>query len=299
MVLRFKLLLVTIILLLVVSILLWRLSDRFPIPEQPTLSVSGSLYPSDTIIRKGNMNGVPIAIPSNYLFFPIEYLDNSIWDPNKGKGYYNEKTYNDGIQNFSVYLQWPSFSPRSRDNEASYLASRNEYGPHNWLILSVRDDYIRSPRPPETQDNGRARILRGIIERLSTDKMRVGNEQEFRYHPEIYYELRGKDAETELQWAVPVGPGTEISRIWNRALYWEGDLKGVVSTMIICGNGALPNPMQIQSCNQEYDLPELQAHVKVRYTRNWLPQWREIQTRTKEFVLSLRADSKTLSATTE
>lgn len=279
------------------TVTIWRIAAEHFAPDQSDFRVPVSPYPGSTKIRKGNLNGIPFAIPSNYLHFPIGYHDKSIWDPDKPPNYYDDKTYEDSIQNFSLYVRWPDLEPRGLETEESFSDSIREPGEHAWFAVSVNDDYVHSPRPPETPENGLARILTSKVERLPGNNRSNWRPSIYdpetdggRHLPDVYYELRGEDSETGLQWAVPVGPHTGEAHIWNKAIYWRGDHRNIVNPLIMCSHGAYPNPQTAHRCRHEFEFPDLEANVSVYYTSNWLPKWREIQEKVKEFVMSFRVD---------
>jgi hypothetical protein len=132
-----------------------------PVPQ-------ASPYAHNTQLRVGSMEGVPLAIPSNLLEFAVEYMDKSAWEA-KGKGYYESKTSADPIRNFALYVRWPDLAGRTAETEQSYMESRKANGPTDWIGISVNNDYARNPRPPQTPENGPARVLKGMIANLSEE----------------------------------------------------------------------------------------------------------------------------------
>ena len=97
----------------------------------------------------------------------------------------------------------------------------------------------------------------------------------------VHYELQGEDTATGLQWAVPVGPYTELFHSWNEALYWQGDKETVVTDLIICYNGKMPSPKSYHKCHHDFEYPEMKTSVNLTYPRTWLPQWRELKAKSK------------------
>jgi hypothetical protein len=261
-----------------------------PWPRDPNQPKAASWHPVFTI--KGNMNGVPLDIPSNWLFtYPMEYADKSAWEgPKPTDKRLSQRTHADALNTFTLYLRWPDFASSSPALEKTPYAGYGKGGDSEWMLITLSRYYKDTPQPPKTPDNGLARVLRGRIEGLSKNSLRLGNEESPRLHPEIAYALKGVDPATSLNWAVPEGPGTEQFEIWNKALFWGGDLNKNVSPLIVCYHGTIqPGPGQKRICRHEYELPELGAYVTVAYTSNWLPLWRDIQARSREQVLSLRA----------
>jgi len=255
---------------------------------------SGSFPPKKPgVPRRGQINGVPIAVPLGYMYFPVGYKGKSIWEGRKpGDKKPEDRTFEDAIGSFSIYAHWPDMLPRNPENWLSFI-KRDDGGEHSWLLIGVVDDYARNPRPPKSPDNGLARVLRGIIQRLAEHPHQIIDptdpEQKRRIESrELRYEIRGVDAVTGLLWAEPVGLGTGRFHAWNLVLYWQGDMNGSVTDLIECYNGKLPNPKSFQKCEHQYLLPEWGAYVSFDYPRSWLPQWRELKARSRQLVLSFQ-----------
>jgi len=249
--------------------------------------------PASEIIRKGNLNGIPISVPSNYLYyFPFEYLDKSIWEPPKpGDIPYSERTHDDGVAAFSLYVHWPDMQPLNGDNFISYL-NNDHSAEAGWLMISIKaHGFTRRPRPPKAKDNGNARVLKGIIKRLAESPVDGGPWGQ-REKVRVHYELQGEDTATGLQWAVPVGPYTDLFHTWNDALYWQGDKETVVTDLINCYNGKMSNPKSYHQCEHYFEYPEMKTSVNLSYPRTWLPQWRELKAKSKtllqDFIVDLQ-----------
>lgn len=258
-----------------------------PVPQ-------ASPYAHDTRLRVGSMEGVPLAIPSNLLEFAVEYMDKSAWEP-KGKGYYENKTSADPIGAFALYLRWPDLAGRTAETEQSFMASRNANGNSDWIAVSVYNDYARAAKLPPDQRTGVEWLVKSYMERLSeqianhsiTDT-RLGSGEKLTIR-DVHYELRERDPVTGLQAAIPVGADAHWYFLENRALYWQGDINKKIDFVIACPQGtSLNNPSAVFKCEHRYILPELGAYVTLYYTPNWLPHWQELQSKTREFVLSLR-----------
>ena len=259
--------------------------------------VSPDLYSPK--LHVGNMEGVPLAIPSNLLEFAVEYMDKSAWEP-KGKGYYESKTFADPIRNFALYLRWPDLAGRTPETEQSFMQSHTGFGPKDWIGVAVINDYAHNPRPPQTPQNGPARELEGSLSKLSEEwrtqhpiKIWQRSSGEDILVKDARYELIEHESVTGLHAAIPAGADTKWWFIENDALYWEGDRTKEVSVLIRCPHGvAINNPPAVFKCSHKYILPELGAYVTLRYTRNLLPQWRAMQEKTRHFVLSLRTQPR-------
>lgn len=232
--------------------------------------------------RFGNINGTPFSIPSNYLFFPVEYLDKSIWEPSKDKNYYKNKTTKDAISNFSIHVHWPSLKPRSRENEKSYLESRRNKVEHQWLVVNVQAINLNAPYyTTQRKDNSLSRVLRSHIEEKGTRTLPDG----------VKYVFKGKPAIDGLSYAVPEGTAAEVAELWNKKLYWIGDIKSIVTTSIHCPNGKFPNPKLVGKCIQYFEMPEIKAIISVRYRPNMRPNFEDIQLKVTNLILSFKSNS--------
>ncbi|AKJ96237.1 hypothetical protein TVD_13095 [Thioalkalivibrio versutus] len=254
--------------------------------EPPRLEIQEFSPP----IRKANINGVPIAIPSNYLaLVGIEYKDQSTWaprDPDTPKP--DERTFEDEAHAFTLAVRWPDLKPRSPETRTSYWTKGDPDG-DPWLQIGLG---AYSNPDAIGRDLGWAPLVRGRIERIEerthTRRLpprnpteRWGGTEEVRIH----YEMRGTDPETGLEWAEPMGPGTERFHAWNLTLHWKGDLDGYVSDMIECYNGQMPRPESRPFCRHRFTLPEWGAWVDFGYPRALLPQWREIRSDVRDLIL--------------
>lgn len=257
--------------------------------ETPFTIVSSTQDENERFYR-GSLNGVPIAIPSSQAYFAVEYKDASIW-VSSPKERDRVRTFEDEIDAFS--LQWPKKVPSVIDVQETPVSDASASQIYSWMRVAVGDN-SKAPRPPETPDNGLARVLRGKVERLGNGSHTIIDPQD----PEedkrikvtnIRYAFRGVDHATGLHWAEPVGPGTERFYMWNMTLYWLGDKDSIITNLISCYNGELLNPDSIQRCHHRFDLPELNATVSLTYPRIWLPYWQQIRSSTEEYVLGFRA----------
>jgi hypothetical protein len=272
-------------------------SYRLLIGEMPTAPQKPK------VMLKGNMNGIPLAIPRQYIEFPVEYNDKSIWEARKpGDKKPEQRTFEDAIGAFSLLVRWPEMKPRweSFELKRKFLEETSDGSEHPWLSIGVT---ARQMIHSKGKEYGYALPLQAHLRRLSE------RPQESRHRPtsgkggalcstsanteliSVHYQLRGLDPASGLQWAEPVGPRTECFHTWNMAWYWAGDMNGLVTDMIKCDNGKLPNPKAYQECTHYYAIPEWGAGVTVTYPRRWLPQWREIRARTLSLVLGMRPPS--------
>lgn len=230
--------------------------------------------PSPTI---GNMNGVKLSIPYGYRQFPMEYEDESVWEPKKEHPF---RTFDSRINNFSIHVQWPTLEPRSPKNEASFLHSSNILGAHGWLVVGINAKDLRNPSS-SLPDLGLSGRLRNRLTHPERSRTPAG----------VRHELKGLDPITGLQIAVPVGAGSEKRQMWNDALYWNGDRDQTISTYIECPHGAFSSPDVVGSCHHSFVIQELKSEVAITYKANLLPQWREIQAKTQQLIMSFKVSN--------
>ncbi len=127
--------------------------------EPPRLEIQEFSPP----IRKANINGVPIAIPSNYLaLVGIEYKDQSTWaprDPDTPKP--DERAFEDEAHAFTLAVRWPDLKPRSPETQKSYWSKDDPDG-DVWLRIALGTFRV----PETTIERGWAPVVRGRIERI-------------------------------------------------------------------------------------------------------------------------------------
>lgn len=271
---RIGLLLIAVLIAWIAFSVGWRyLRAQFPSPNK----VSVSPYSENVPPRIGNINGTPISVPAHYLFFPMEYMGESVWEPRKDKPV---RTFDNGIGNFAIYVQWPALNPRSPKNEPSYQESIHNWKAHDWIMVGVQAN------PPTRVANGYANSLRYDIENKIDNYRPLGNPR---------YEMRGLDPKLGLNSAVPVGPGTERRSGWNLTLYWAGNAQQSVPTYIQCSNGSFTTTGLVTEagpaarCTHEFQLPELKADIRATYTINLLPHWRAIESEVRKLILSFQS----------
>ncbi len=261
---------------------------RETIPR-PQVAGAADLYQSAKVYRKGSFNGTPIAVRGDYLGHPITYTDKSDWEPASTPDYYDKKTYADAIVGFDVVVHWPSLEPHKPSNHMSWLTYRS-FKPTEWIGIAAVATLKPELRPPYMADNGLARVIKGQMDRVVRWPFRRIESDGREVLTDLRYELQGLDSTLGLQVAKTVGRDANRPGGGNATHYWTGDLNHIVETAIQCPAGTLPGPASVHTCIHRFEILELGAYVSVEYTENLLPQWRQIETRARDLILSLRVD---------
>lgn len=227
----------------------------------------------------GSMNGVELSIPVQYVAFPVEYADKSIWEPNKGKDYYKSKTSKSALSNFAIYVQWPGLKPHSRENDASYFASQSTAGDHKWFMIGVASWPMNLIS--KSKEN------RWDPSQWAIDFVRKHMEYTKKQFPAgVSYKDHGYDESTGLYLVKPTGPEAVEWAVWNKSSYWSSS--GEI--YIECDSGRYKSPKPVGLCTQRWHLPELQASVSVTYKHPMIYRWKEIQEKTNKLINNFRVN---------
>lgn len=243
--------------------------------------------PTPTSPMVGNMNGVELSIPDNYLEPFAEYAGESVWSPVKNPP---ERTYKSGIDSFNLAVKWPSMQHKFENNNwDSYLTKRDwSNGPTDWLTIQVQNMFESAPLPEDKQRvlairaKGYAGLLRGYIDSEYSGYIDID------LPPNNHIKQQGLDAKTGLKFAKVEGPDADKPALGNRIVYWEGDVDGIVNTVITCPGASVPQFATHKLCTQTYYLPELHADITVDFYMQLLPDWKAIQQQTRLLILSFQ-----------
>lgn len=266
-----------ILLILFVLLMVWmsKLISSPPTPTSPMI---------------GNMNGVELSIPDNYLEPFAEYAGESVWSPVKNPP---ERTYKSGIDSFGIAVKWPSMQHKFENNNwDSYLNKRDwSDGPTDWLTLEVQNMFESAPLPEDKQHvlAIRAKGYAGLLRAYLDGKFLGGEFINGGFSPsKNHMKQQGIDAITGLQFAKAEGPDADKPSLGNLIVYWEGDVDGVVSTFIKCPGASVPQFATHKLCTQTYYLSELHADITVNFYMQLLPDWKAIQQQTRTLILSFQ-----------
>jgi len=221
----------------------------------------------------GSLNKIPMSIPYNYLRFPIEYVGETVWDPGTKKGGY---TYKTPISNFSVLVKWPSMMPRNMLNTKNGKPVVNSVERDGWISISVM--YEPEKHDINYVEYGLSRVLKGYLDHHNLNiKTSIPGD--------VRYQAKGEDPGLGLEYAVPVGPDVEKYHLWNKKLYWvkKGEK---VNTLISCQNGEFGSDKIIRKCRHDFFWKEMRTFVNVEYAATLLPQWKSIETKSRNLIIS-------------
>ena len=96
-----------------------------------------------TLVRR-KVNGIPIAIPSNYLFLPIEHVGQNIWaPPPEPKPQYDE---NSEVTSFSIRVRLPDLVPKNPQTITDYMESFHRLD-DKWIVVGVEPFNLSKANP--------------------------------------------------------------------------------------------------------------------------------------------------------
>lgn len=225
--------------------------------------------PSPSVRAIGNVGGVSVAIPREYIFFPIVYEGEDIWS---GKRLWGNPTPETPIGQISLLVKLPDMQPDSSiDGKEKAAVFRWEDKPE-WLDVRIETHY------GDENPWAKAVAIR-IKDHVSSDRY-VGWK----------YEVSGK--RYGLTEELLVG-GIESRRkdrwLQDENLMYDED---VWSTYIQCNTNELKFKMK-RRCTQSFSLkPKVNAFVKVEYDASHLKDWKLIQERVSALVYSFTISEK-------
>lgn len=231
----------------------------------------------------GNMNGVELSIPKAYQEWPVSYSGEDDWKPTKNPP---ERTYRSGINHLSLIAKWPDMEHRYQGNNyESYRTRREINGSKDWISISVVSRFVNWPTAKIEQRSREEKDHHGLDYAYFLSKKLDG---EWLHLPrENRYINQGIDAETGLIHASVVGPDADKPGASNKVVYWHVNEQKIVATYIECSGPLIQRLEPLKQCEHRYDLPNLHAEVVVYYYLPHLHEWREIQDKTRTFILSL------------
>lgn len=246
------------LLIVIVFIFVWLLSIfNKPFTVNRVLDIDEKVK-----VYKGVLGDVTLSIPSVLIKHPVVYVDESIWSKTYDPNSINE---NSQIQSFSLNVTWPLFEPvekKANDNEMEIMIT-----PVSWpvkIALSPLD--------------GLSRYLQRLLDHPDIEGVSL-------LPKEAHYEVKQFNKELQLMNAIPVGPGTEDFFLQNKEIFWNKN--GRVNTLIRCMNGKFKSNKSIRMCEHFFIWSEMRAKVTLYYEKKILVNWKEIENKSRQLILSL------------
>jgi hypothetical protein len=221
--------------------------------------------------RVGNLGGMPVNIKANLIQPIVEYDgDPSVWtgEPRNRVA----RTYESKINSFGFEMRYTDGAMMTwREREADIKNNYPLYN-HPWVdvVISSGESYPRSGD--------------GFLDRVTKRMTGENNYQGYEKLPQKEYGLE------VYAWS-GIDPKTKLPRRQNRDakdLFIYRNVQGKVLAYITCSNVVLASV----SCIHTFSMEE--AHLKIKvsvlYNRRFLlPEWRKIQEKVSEVILSFRA----------
>ncbi|CAB3799661.1 hypothetical protein [Paraburkholderia fynbosensis] len=211
----------------------------------------------------GKLNGMPMAVPVKYQFFPIEYEGDDIWNAEWLRKNRNRVPTPDmKIRTFSLLLHLPDYAPFNSENGDSWHHQKNRYGfNQDWITVGIM------------WNNNRGKIHEKGWFKHYIDDVRESNVKfsSAASHYEIAQNIYG------LHHEVMVGASSN-----DRQFSWQSMHKDFYadiqdqSAKIECEQMVVP-PYVPTTCEQTFIIPELDSFVDIKYNPQHLKDWRQIQ----------------------
>jgi len=219
----------------------------------------------------GDLGGVPVSIPRPYARF-VEYDD----DPHfleKRKGPPPQRTHTSKLRAFGFEVRFPDMAA----DTGVAAEEKRKATIQNTMWLTV---VIASHSTYGTDDEALERMVAAINDPSA-------HSYRYRPLPEKTYGLAGFTPigadESRRGWGILVDGKAADMNDYN--IYYHRDQSGRVDSYIECGN----MKHAADTCAQEFHvLPAMRVRAKVRYRKELLPHWREIQSSVAKVVLGFR-----------
>jgi hypothetical protein len=212
----------------------------------------------------GNLNGITMAIPAKYQFFPVVYEGDDIWNAEWLEKNRNRVPTTDmKISSFGVLLHMPDYAPRSGENLDSWFHQKNRYGfNQDWILIDIRSN------------NHEAKIgekdwFRHYIDRTREYHLRTSpGAWHYEIADENIYGLRHevlRGATSNVYLSVAQSSDKDFytdTRDWT--------------TKIECSRMYV-SPYVPTECTQTFVMPALDSFIDIKYNPQHLKDWREMQ----------------------
>ena len=237
-------------------------------PFEPS-EMAAAKYASRDVV--GDLGGAPVNIPRHFANY-VEYEGDPGWGE-KRKGPKPKRTHQSKLTSFGYDTRFPDMagesSPELIKDKRSYLGSKTP-----WISVGIN-----------TGKNypGDGFLERWIHARLETPNtiLKYMNYEQLpaKEHGLMVYAAAGIDPKTNR----PYRQDDDAEDV-----FIARDKSGRVDTTIQCSNRNVPAP----PCTHNFSLaPDMRAQVYLSYSRNQLPQWREMQEAVRQQILGFKAVS--------
>lgn len=219
----------------------------------------------------GHLTGFQVSVPNNYVQykmpFMVEYQDDTPWKARKTP--IPERTLNSPIRSLTFYVQLPDFKPLTPEKYASWRASLEELISQEWIRASFTAGEKYADGTFDHFATRLNRILKGYQE---GGFMYPHGRLKYKAEPDYVFGLT-------VEKPYPVDDTKEDRD--NNHLYYRME-GGSVTTLIICGAGALSAPGGRHTCMHYYSLwPEAAIEGSFLYEPSMLPRWQELEDKAK------------------
>lgn len=246
------------------------LAQVIPTPPFDPIKTYAHLFKEEPRVL-GHLTGFQVSVPNNYVQykmpFMVEYQDDTPWKARKTPA--PVRTVNSPIRSLTFYAQLPDFKPLTPEKYASWKASLEELISQEWIRASFTAGEKYVDGTFDHFDTGLNRVLDG---RREGGYMYPKGRLKYKIEPAPVFGLT-------LEKPYPVDDTKEDRD--NNHLYYRME-GGLVTTLIICGAGALSAPGGRHTCMHTYSLwPEMAVRGSFLYEPSMLPRWQELEDKAK------------------
>lgn len=227
-----------------------------------------------TLVRR-KLNGIPIAIPSNYLFLPMEHVGQNIWaPPPEPKPQYDE---NSELKAFSIRVRLPDLEPRTPQNYQDYLEAFHQMD-DKWIVVGIVPFDLSTVTPKVTPEN----YLTINLERTLKMSQHYGKGQYLSW-------VHSTDKRFGL--SVEVLDGADYTKFdYENKQILHAEKDGRTYTFITCGVGPTAKPGGQHTCHQKFVLEDISATVEFSYPPKHLENWVIMQDKVAQLFRSFLTD---------
>ena len=219
----------------------------------------------------GNLNGVKMAIPLKYQFFPIEYEGDEIWNSEwQKKNRDRTPTPDMKIRVFSLLLHLPDYSIFNKENAKNWHHQSSQIGLNqDWITVNVawQENIINL---------GHKDWLKGFIVRgKHIYSTRPSTDWHYEVAEENVYGLRHETLVGSTPTFFDFDMQSSHKELYYDEQGWSSEIE--CQRMIV-------EPFSESTCTQTYILPDLNSIISIEYNPQHLKNWREIKERTTSII---------------